>query len=195
MHVTDFYAYNGLIFEDYLKDSDFWGITNLDVVYGMLSHFVPDELLELTDVFTDDVNTINGVFSLYRNMPRVNEIIKHVSNWTDPLKSEPCKQCCEKDGSQHIFYVTDEYILTEIIKKFAGQDEIRYRYPKYYPMHSHDRLEQHTPKPKLTWKEDGSLWELFADINGPHWQHERPFIGREIPYFHFPKTKKWPQIT
>jgi hypothetical protein len=191
MHVTDFYVYSGLVFEDYLKDSDFWGITNLDVVYGMLSHFIPDELLEMTDVFTDEINTINGVFCLWRNTKEVNNLVRFMPDWLNAFTRPVCTACVQRDGSPHKFVVTDEYVMTEVMK---GRTGVRYRYPKYYPLHSHDRMEQHLPLPKLEWQDDGSLWELFEDVNHPVWQHAKPFLGREIPYFHFPKTKVWPKI-
>ena len=35
-------------------------------------------------------------------------------------------------------------------------------------------------------------WELLKDANPPEWKHARPFLGKEIPYFHFMKTKRWP---
>ena len=193
MHVTDFYIYSGILFEDYIKDADFWGITNLDVVYGRLDHFISDDYLNDCDIFSDDLNAINGVFCLWRNIPEVNNLFKKITNWQDPLKAEPCTQCTLRDGKGHQLAGTDEYWMSHLLKQPMAS-HIRYKYPKYQPMHGHDRLEQHVPEIKLKWEDDGSLWELFADINGPKWEHARPFIGREIPYFHFPKSKKWPNI-
>lgn len=194
LHVTDFYIYGGVLFEDYLKDADFWGITNLDVVYGRLDHFIPDSYLEDCDVFSDDVNIINGVFCLWRNTKDINNIFRNINIWQEPLKAEPCKQCVERDGSTHTLAGTDEYWMSKVIPMLAGQGQLRFKYPKYYPVLSHDRLEIHNPEIKLKWHDDGSLWELLEDKNGPVWEHARPFIGREVFYFHFIRTKKWPNI-
>ncbi len=79
--------------------------------------------------------------------------------------------------------------MTEVMKNAS----VRYCYPQFYFIHSHDRLEQHNPDVKLDIKEDGSLWELFRDVSPPEWPHARPFIGKEIPYFHFLRTKRWPE--
>jgi hypothetical protein len=173
--MSDYYVASGLIFQDYIKDFDFWGITNWDVMYGRLDHFITDKMLEECDIWSDDVATINGVFSLYRNNKEVNHLFKHIPNWQEAFMSDK-------------IIGTDEYGMTEVAQR------VRFSYPKYYPLLSHDRLENHVPLPKLSIKEDGSLWELLGDTNSPHWKHARFFIGREIPYFHFSRTKSWPSI-
>lgn len=194
MHVTDFYIYGGVLFEDYIKGYEFWGITNLDVVYGRLDHFLPDSYLQECDVFTDDVNIINGVFCLWRNIPKVNNLFQYIENWKEPLRMSPCSRCVLQDGTPHQLAGTDEYWMTDMMKEVVKTGKIRYKYPQYYPLHSHDRMEQHQPEPKLEFKDDGSLFELFEDIGHPEWIHAHPFLGREIMYYHFPKTKKWPKI-
>lgn len=191
VHVTDFYVASGLIFEEYLKHSDYWGITNLDVVYGRLDHFLPDTLLEQCDIMTDDKGAINGVFSLYRNKVNINNLFREIENWEQKFTLPPCPQCVEGKG-EHILAGTDEYDMSVIAQNAADQKRIFYMMPQYYAFHSHDRLEQHVPEVKLEIKPDGSLFELFRDVNPPQWIHAKPFLGREIGYFHFPVTKKWP---
>lgn len=188
LHITDFYIFSGVVFEDYIKNVDFWGITNLDVVYGKLDHFYPDSFLDC-DVFSDDVKMVNGVFSLWRNIPKVNHLFERIDNWKKMLAQPECKGCIE--GGAHTLYGSDEYVMSEVLKQSPG---ICFKYLKYYPLLSHDRLQQHIPAPKLEIKEDGSLWELFEDtapIPGPL---SHPFFGREIPIFHFSHTKQWPPI-
>lgn len=188
IHITDYYIFSGVVFEDYLKDADFWGITNMDVVYGRLSEFFPDEMLEVSQVFSDDVQAVNGVFCLFRNVPDVNNLFGLMENWQNIILQHPCRGCSTE--GKHGLFGSDEYMMTDLLKQLG--ERVAFNYPKYYPMLSHDRLEQHVPDPKLEVKEDGSLWELFKDVKGPDWEHARPFIGREIPYFHFQRTKRWP---
>lgn len=189
VHITDYYVASGLIFEDYLEGSDYWGIANLDIVFGNLSKFLPDSELEKYDVWTDDPTSFNGIFSLFKNYEYINNFFYHIPGIREKLSQSPCPKCVGT-GDKHTLYGTDEYDMTNAL--LSHPEDVRYGHPKYYPMHSHDRLEQHVPEPKLEIKEDGSLYELFKDINGPQWIHAHPFIGREIPYFHFLRTKKWP---
>lgn len=177
-HVSDFYVASGAIFEDYIKGFDMWGITNWDVMYGRLSKFIPDELLEACDVFSDDVATINGVFCLFKNNEKMNNLFKEIPLW-------------ENLFTTHKLFGTDEYMMTDLVR---SKSDLTFLCPQFYPLHSHDRLEQHALNVKLKEEKDGSLWELFADIGAPNWIHARPFIGRELPYFHFIRTKKWPKM-
>lgn len=190
VHVTDFYVFSGLIFEDWLKDSDFWAIANIDIVFGRLDHFLPDSELDKWDVWTDDVDTINGIFCLFRNIPKVNSLCLLIPKWEEKLSQVPCVRCLGDNSVGHTLYGTDEYDLTEVMKRPEVLKDIRYGYPKYHYMHSHDRLEQHTPLPKLKIEDDGSLWEFFEDKGVPQWIHAHK-AAREIPYFHFIRTKKW----
>ncbi len=189
-HITDFYIFSGVIFEDYLKDSDFWGVTNMDVVYGNMSKFITDMMLHQCDIFSDDVNTINGVFSLWRNTPIVNTLYKSIPHWKDILSYPRCIGCETGDIDSHFLYGSDEILMTNVVRK---ANYIRFLYPTHYPMLSHDRLEQHVPTPKLSMKDNGALYELFRDtLDNSQYEHARPFIGREIYLFHFSRTKKWP---
>lgn len=185
-HVTDFMIFFGVIFEDYLKDFDFWGLIGLDCVVGRLDHFISDLFLERCDVYSDDINTFNGNFSLMRNIPKVNELFKIIKNWKEAFAQEDCPGCVS--GGQHFLLGTDEYIMTEILR--ASKD-IRFKYPKYF-IHGHDRLEIHLPVPKLKIEDDGSLWEQINDVNLPNWIHAHNNFGHEIAYFHFSQTKRWP---
>jgi hypothetical protein len=192
VHVTDFLVAWGVILEDYLKDSDFWGACGWDMVFGRLDHFLPDGYLEGCDIFTDDINIINGCFVLFRNKPEINNLFKKILDWEAKLAQAPCQRCLgNPEAWQHTLHGTDEYGLTEVMKDLTVLAKTRYLYPKYYPLHSHDRLE-HQIKPKLKIQEDGSLWELLEDVKPPNWIHARQFFGREIMYFHFMKTKAWP---
>jgi len=191
IHITDFYIFSGVVFEDYIKDFDFWGITNMDVVYGRLDHYLPDEYFRDCDVFTDDVNAINGVFCLFRNRVEINNLFRFIPNWENILKQNVCQKCITGEG-EHKLYVSDEFMMTDVMKSLG--DKVRYKYPPYDPLHSYDRLEQHQPKPKLEIKSDGSLYENFNDVF--KLKHDPNFTkghrGKEIMYFHFSYTKKWP---
>lgn len=189
IHVTDFMVAYGLIFEDYLDSFDFWGMMGgPDIVFGRLDHFVPDYLLKSCDIFSDDVFTINGCFTLVGNTDYNNNLFRKIAGWQDAFEAKDCPKCTGT-GPDHILAGTDEYGLTEVMK---NEPKLRYFYQEFYPMLSHDRLEQHVPVPQLEVKPDGSLWELFKDTASPEWIHKRPVLGKEIPYFHFSNTKKWP---
>ena len=57
----------GEMYADEIEDYDFWGHTDLDCVYGRLWDYIPDELLNGIDIYSNDpYPRICGPFSLYR---------------------------------------------------------------------------------------------------------------------------------
>lgn len=174
-HITEFYIFMGKIMQDYIKGFDFWGMTGLDNVFGRLDHFVPDSLLADCAMYSDDVDTVNGNFSLWRNNEQVNTLYQRFHNWKDFLSQLDCPGCCHT--GEHRLY-SPEDMGTAILTP-----GIRFKTPKYYDFHGHDRLINH----EIVLKDDGSLWELNRDT----WSGGRTF-GREIAYYHFNTSKHWP---
>lgn len=191
VHMTDFYVFGGKIFEDYLKGFDYWGIANIDMVFGDLSKFLPDHEIEKYDIWTDEPTSFNGIFSLLKNTDKVVELYKLIPSWEKKISQSPCPLCTNGIGG-HTLFATDEYDMTDLLKRADVLSFIKYGQPRYHPLHSHDRLEQHNPIVKLELV-DGHLFELFSDINHPQWAHARPLLGKEIMYFHFLRTKEWPK--
>lgn len=64
----------GKIFSDYLGSYHFWGYTDLDLLYGDLRKFLPEEILQ-----NHDQLLARGHLALYKNNPSVNEAYKLIS--------------------------------------------------------------------------------------------------------------------
>lgn len=85
--LCDFRPAFGIIFEDYLKEYDFWGYGDLDVVYGDLSKFITDDIMDKYDKIY-----ACGHLSLVKNCEHCNNVYRlHTSNswnyekvFTDP---------------------------------------------------------------------------------------------------------------
>jgi hypothetical protein len=188
-HVTDFVVMIGAIFEDYLKDFEFWGTMGIDNLVGRLDHFIPDSALEKTDIWSDEIGGINGNFCLFRNTEHINNIFKKIDGWEAAVRQPPCLGCTE--NGTHRLFGTDEYLLSNLMEDIVEKKEARVTYPKHFLIHSHERLEIHRPLPKLNRFDDGTLWELIRDPSPPEWQYKHEYFGREIAYFHFSQTKRW----
>jgi len=65
--ICDYKPTFGLIFEEELSAYDFWGFCDVDLVFGNLSHFITDDLLDQYDKLF-----MHGHFSLHRNCSNVN---------------------------------------------------------------------------------------------------------------------------
>ncbi len=76
----------GLLYADVLAPYAWWGHTDADCVYGRLDHFVTDDKLERCDIYTDCAyDYVSGPFSLYRNVPVVNDLFLEAPEWHDQL--------------------------------------------------------------------------------------------------------------
>lgn len=60
--LCDYKPTYGLAFKNWLKDYDFWGYCDLDVVFGNLRNYFTDEILKDSDRCLE-----NGHISLWKN--------------------------------------------------------------------------------------------------------------------------------
>lgn len=67
--LCDFKPSYGYIFEEYLREYDFWGFCDLDVLWGNLKNFITDDLLEKYDKLF-----CLGHFVLFRNNKEINRL-------------------------------------------------------------------------------------------------------------------------
>lgn len=84
--VWDYRCTLGLLYSDEIKEYDFWGHCDFDVVFGDVNKWVTDDLLSGLDVFSNHHSYVNGCFSLYRNTFMVNALFfQDFSNWRHNL--------------------------------------------------------------------------------------------------------------
>lgn len=74
--VWDYRGLLGYLYQDHLQNYEFWGTVDLDVVFGNVDKFFPDDLLNRYDIISNHNTYVCGFFSLYRNVPEVNTLFK-----------------------------------------------------------------------------------------------------------------------
>ena len=86
--LCDFKPAYGTIFSDYIKDYDFWGYCDVDVIFGNIRAFMTDELLNEYDIISARHDYLTGCFALYRNTQAMRELFKQSKDYrkvfTDP---------------------------------------------------------------------------------------------------------------
>jgi hypothetical protein len=91
----------GAVFHDYLSSYDYWGHTDLDLLYGDLRHFLPEEVLK-----SHDRVYCRGHLSIYRNDERVNSAFKlqtpDTTTFANVLKNPSNQQFDEWKGIHRI---------------------------------------------------------------------------------------------
>lgn len=69
--LCDFKPTYGVVFDDYIKEFDFWGYCDTDLIFGNIRRFLTEDILQRCDkVLT------RGHLSLWRNCRRMNEFFK-----------------------------------------------------------------------------------------------------------------------
>lgn len=71
----------GYIFDEYLREYDFWGSVDTDLVMGNFSKFVSAELLNGIDFFSGIKEYVSGSFFLLRNNKQCNTLFMKSKDW------------------------------------------------------------------------------------------------------------------
>lgn len=69
--MCDYKVAYGEMFQDYIKEYDFWGHCDADMIFGDIRKYVTDDILEKYDRLG-----VDGYFSLFRNTPEINSIYR-----------------------------------------------------------------------------------------------------------------------
>lgn len=67
--LCDFKPAYGYIFQDYIKEYDFWGHCDVDMIWGDMRKFITDDLLEKYEFLYRE-----GAFRLYKNTQKINNL-------------------------------------------------------------------------------------------------------------------------
>ena len=91
--LCDFKPMYGFIFEDYLKDYNFWGICDIDMIFGDLSLFISDHIFDKYDKIYQ-----LGHLTLYRNTREVNSrfMLKGYVDWKYVVATPTHCRLCER---------------------------------------------------------------------------------------------------
>lgn len=83
--LTDLKPFLGVIHEEELKDYDFWGFGDIDLIYGDLSMLVNEKNLAKYDLLTTHNYHIAGHFTLCRNNDHYRNLCFKIKNWRQGL--------------------------------------------------------------------------------------------------------------
>ena len=169
--VCEFKTTYGVVFEEYLKDYDFWGHCDIDIIWGDIRRFITDEILRDYDIISSRKGIMSGHFSLYRNTPPTSMVFTQYPGYQNILQFP-----------DYCFFDEDGITLT--IRCLAQQGVVNVYWPAFlfnFTNPSHDKP-SFLGKYRNRWYwERGKLYE----------QTERPDEApREVMYLHFMTWKR-----
>lgn len=169
--ICDFKPAFGLIYEDYLKEYDFWGHCDLDIIWGRIDRFLNEELFERYDIITSRFRRISGHFCLYRNTADINNIFLNAPGVATLLQDfKRYQKLDEEIFSQHLNVLTNTSWFS-MVKRFVKKEKI----PSIY----WDRILTTSGKKQRELIMDNS--KSFKWSNGMVYDAE----GKELMYIHF----------
>jgi hypothetical protein len=162
--ICDLKPVYGLMFADDLRGFDWWGCSDLDIVWGNIRSFVTDEVLQMHDVVSSRRHKLSGHFTLFRNNDAINRIFDLVPDATALLTTSAYEHFDERLLTTH---------LREYMSRGPGDACPRVFWPSELTVNA--AAQRALPA-------DGSLL----------WRDGRTFdaAGRELMYLHFHKLKQ-----
>lgn len=160
----------GDIFKEEVKDYDFWGICDMDIIWGDIRAFITDDLLTKYDIISSRKHAISGHFNLFRNSSKLNNLYKLVPNY---------RELFEKDR----FMWFDEHVLTAYLKNNSINNSINVYWPSII-LNQENGVDSHQEYylDKWLWK-NGKIIDIHTN--------------KEVIYLHFinwKRTMKFSQI-
>jgi hypothetical protein len=131
--LCDFKPAYGLLFVEYLKDYDFWGHGDIDVIYGNIRNFITHDVLNGFDLIAVRDDFLTGYFLLFRN----NEVMQRLfTNSRDYKKvfSSPRHFCFDEtnfaferfEQGDHFSTINSEVeSMTHVVRRLAELNQIR----------------------------------------------------------------------
>lgn len=71
----------GKIFQEYIKDYDFWGFCDVDIVWGDIRKFITEDMLANYDILSSRKEALSGHFTIFRNVDWLNNYYKTIPNY------------------------------------------------------------------------------------------------------------------
>lgn len=160
--LCDYKPAYGYIFDEYLTDFDFWGYCDIDLIFGNLSNFITDDLLNEYDRLFS-----LGHLSLYRNNRKINTMFMNKVNghykYKEVYQSDMNYVFDEwhRDSVNHIFLENN----VPIYFKNVVADVAPYNYPfclVYFDMENQKWINDNIKKCLFKWK-NGKITGIWID--------------------------------
>jgi len=131
-HLCDFKPTYGDLFGDYLSGYDYWGYTDIDLIYGDINQFIGDYLFSERDIISVRPWWLTGFFFIFKNEDRINKLYKKSRSYREVFcgqnyyNFDECGFAWEEIRSGNPVFSTSSEIesITEVIKKESNDGNI-----------------------------------------------------------------------
>jgi hypothetical protein len=164
----------GLVHQEYLQNYDYWGFSDIDLIYGELRNYFTEQRMAGRDLLSTHERRISGHLCLLRNSPEMLNCFRRVPDWERLLAND-----------KHAGF--DEGAFSRLFVRFKNwpkrvQQLLSLGNPLWRNSEFHEAFT--TPYGRVPWH-DGSF--DFPD----YWRWDNGKLtnsadgARSFPYFHF----------
>ena len=100
--LCDFKPAYGVIFSEYINGYSFWGMTDIDIIFGRIREFMTDDLFNTYDVVSVRNDYPTGSFMLFKNNDYVNNLFKISKDYKKIFQSQK-HFCFDECNFKHDF--------------------------------------------------------------------------------------------
>lgn len=118
----DFRCALGVLYEDRLKDVDYWGTTDFDCVYGDIEKWMKDEDIAKYDIWSNHHSYVCGPWTLYKNTDVVNNIFKECPEWKEIMEHPEPTGWVEKSYSDKVDELHAAGKINRLYTHYQGHD-------------------------------------------------------------------------
>ncbi|MBZ9779441.1 hypothetical protein LB452_10960 [Psychroflexus sp. CAK8W] len=93
----------GEIFQEEIKNYNFWGFCDMDIIWGDIRKFMTPEIIDKYDIISSRKENISGHFNLFKNTAELKQLYKQIPNYQSLFEKER-------------FMWFDEHILSNYLK-------------------------------------------------------------------------------
>lgn len=167
--ICDFKVAYGEIFQDDIKDYDFWGYCDLDMMFGKIRDFIKDDMLEKYDKIG-----YQGHSTLFRNNEKNNRIYREEVEGTVSYREV---------FSNEKIYCFDETVITEKYSKLKIEQFLETNFAHLGKFESGFYLRHLKPEDDYKNKNQIFVWEDGNLLR--YYIHEKKVYIEKFMYIHF----------
>lgn len=131
--LCDFKPAYGFIFPELIKDYDFWGHGDIDMIFGNIRRFITNEVLNNHDLINVRHDLLAGYFTLFKNCSKMNELFRCSKDYKRVFTSSNYCNFDEvnfrfsefKDGISYQDIHSEIESMTHVVKRLHKENYIR----------------------------------------------------------------------
>lgn len=184
--LCDLKPFIGVVHADDIRGYDFWGYGDLDVLYGDLDAFYPEELLSTYRIISTKPDMVTGHFALFANTDRTRRLCFRIRDWRKKLLDPEPTLLDEYPFAQVAFPLVRRFRRFGWALMRAGA---RRDYSPVLTGGVYAREMYTTPIRPFAWHDGTRNWDQPTEWVWENGRMRSVRDGFEVPYLHFMNYK------